>query len=242
MDKHHSVNNVSDTMKAGIGNTSKKSTSKHSYKRSRSEYLAIVEQWRRWEGSCPLPRSASIEHVLPHSIVPVLESDMRNMLVYNGRVNSIRGNAPMSGRLSLGANTKAICPHSGADGNVRQSSDLESLCFVHGRGHSRRFVPSPIHRGRIARIAAHFILEDPRMLKAINAVLDAETMIIWHHMYPITPFERYLNDMIFAAQGSRNLLVDTPGVIHDIASIAGVDARVFSGFGWKPVHAPNIYS
>ena len=198
-------------------------------------------KWHRERfGPC---KDASIEHIVPRSLFASVDStkelhtDMHNFLVYPKRLNSRRGDAPMSDRMTFTKKAVSLSSRTGQPSAVRTAADLSDACISMKRG---PFLPDKHVRGRIARSVAYVMSAYPELAYAINdRVLDVHTLVTWHHMAPVDDWEVEVNAKIRRAQGSGNEIIEDPGAIWEALAPFRLDRDLFSEFDYSRHYTSN---
>ena len=73
---------------------------------------------------------------------------------------------------------------------------------------NKSFCPShQDSRGVVARICAHILYTFPNIDHTL--VIDKETLFRWNEQYPVTDFEKYINERIHSYQGTYNRFIDS---------------------------------
>ena len=126
-----------------------------------------------------LPKSTTIEHVVPKSRLPKTAIwDLNNLVLIDKDLNQFRGNTKFG--------TKTI--------------KAVSFCPKFNKGH-------------VSRICAHMFEKYPNTNTKL--VIDKKTLLLWNEMYPVTDFEKYVNEYIFNVQGTFNRFTEDDINIFD---------------------------
>ena len=210
------------------------------YQRARATFV----HWHEQRYGRPAVQGHSIEHVVPQSALKragraCAIGDMHNFMLYPLRLNRARGtrqlvdaHPPPSAR---GA-PRVACRRTGQDKVIRSAADLDDACLV-PRGAQGGFYPARTMRGAIARCAGYMMVAYPAMADVIaREVLDARTLVFWHHQVPISSWELELDLRIASVQGVRNPLIAEPGSIHQLllgpAPSGKAQLELFEGFDY----------
>ena len=62
-------------------------------------------------------------------------------------------------------------------------------------------------------------------------VIDPYTILLWHHQYPVSEFEKKKNECILKHQGNENKYVSNPEkLVHDMEELLGVKLDSFKNY------------
>ena len=146
---------------------------------------------------------------------------MHNFLIYPSRLNSRRGFKKMGFPSDVQrGDLVPLDPMTGLPAQVFRAEELNACALLCGAV----FVPPKSLHGRIARSVARTMLYYPCLAEVIDArVLDARTLILWHHAAPVSPWELQLEALVHGRQGLENPIVRDPGLLWD--AVASLGAR-----------------
>lgn len=141
---------------------------------------------------CRNRANINCEHVVPQSFfhyIPVIAADLHNMFISDRLINEFRGNCKFA-----------------------NLPDTESIpfftCKISQRGDL--FEPNNESKGKIARACAYFFTRYTSFLPKMSQVIDIDTMITWHEMYPPNRSERRREKAIFRVQKNHNPYITQP--------------------------------
>ena len=72
------------------------------------------------------------------------------------------------------------------------------------------FNPDDRYKGQIARACMYFIRVYNWEEVIFKYVIDPYTILLWHHQFPVTTFEKKKNSIIFEYQQNENKYVSNP--------------------------------
>ena len=146
------------------------------------------------------------EHVVPQSWFgkqEPMKGDLHHLFTCEVRCNSYRGNHPFFDFPEFGERISDRC------GKLSQD----------------KFEPTA-GKGAVARATLYFLLRYPGEIDPTEKEYKVEslnTLLQWHHSYPVTEYEKHRNMAIFEAQGNRNPLIDFPDWAEQIAFRLGIE-------------------
>ena len=148
-------------------------------------------------GDGSTPSGLSAEHTWPQSLGAELEpakSDLHHLFPATLSSNSRRGNSPFC----------VVASASWQEGGSKFGKDsADQTCFE----------PRDPHKGGLARAMLYFSVAYDRPLDAAQE----QTLRLWHEQHPVSGAERARHEAIAAAQGSRNVFIDRPELVTQIA-------------------------
>ena len=155
----------------------------------------------------------SIEHVVPQSNFKFdkqLKCDMHNLFYYPYKINWHRSNYKYTSDVKFYKDSLLLDDN----GNeIKYSSSIKSktddICIKTPT--KKIFLPPVKYRGKIARSSMYFLATYPEYENIIfRKVINPYTILNWHHLYPVTEFEKYKNEKILEHQENNNIFVTDP--------------------------------
>nr|WP_295969738.1 endonuclease [uncultured Bacillus sp.] len=144
------------------------------------------------------------EHIVPlswYSAKEPMKGDLHHLFACQPECNIKRSNYPY-------ADFSFYIPES-------PEEKIRNRCGVTMEG---RFEPE-YGKGTVARSFMYFLLRYPGTIhKSFMHKIDRSLLIMWHHQFEATLYERHRNQAIFMIQGNRNPFIDFPELAEELLS------------------------
>ena len=91
------------------------------------------------------------------------------------------------------------------------------------------FLPPEKYRGSIARASMYFLTTYIDFEKIIlEKVIDPYTLLTWHHLHPVSDFEKMKDSKIYEHQGNSNIFIRDPKLLAEyMEDILKVDLDMY---------------
>lgn len=151
----------------------------------------------------------NIEHIVPQSLYQkdsTVKKDMHNLILYPKSLNSHRSNYKYVSDPKI-YDESVILNQYGNKVNflkpIQKNNSIKNTRM-------RIFHPDEQYKGQIARACMYFIRVYNWNDIIFRHVIDPYTILLWHHQYPVSNFEKKKNKIILSYQGNENKYVSNP--------------------------------
>ena len=161
------------------------------------------------------PKEYSIEHIVPQSNFKdnkLLKCDMHNLLYYPSKLNLHRSNYKYISDFKLYETSVLLDSLGNKVKFINKKNDDYSI----KTSEKKIFLPPEKYRGSIARSSMYFLTTYTEFENIIlDKVIDPYTLLTWHHMYPVTDYEKEKELKISECQGNSNIFIKEPRLLVD---------------------------
>lgn len=158
----------------------------------------------------------TLEHIVPQSHMKhdnKLKRDMHNIIYYPKMLNTHRSNYKYTCNKNI-YNTSAVLDKYGYKVNDEK---YDPKLFSIKTNKKKIFCPPKSYRGEISRACMYFLhTYESFEEKIFDHVLDPDTLILWHNLYPVTDFEFSKNEIIKDMQGNENPFISNPTYLNEL--------------------------
>lgn len=175
-------------------------------------------------------KNYNIEHIVPQSLYkkePNIKKDMHNLILYPKSLNSHR------------SNYKYVSDPKIYDESVILNKNGHKISYLKPikknisikNNKMRIFHPNEQYKGQIARACMYFTRVYNWSDIIFRHVIDPYTILLWHHQYPVSDFEKKKNQIIFCHQGNENKYVSNPKrLVSDMESLLNTKLSSFKEY------------
>lgn len=172
----------------------------------------------------------NIEHIVPQSMYGknnIIKKDMHNLFLYPKNMNSQRSNYKYVDDPKIYDDSIILNGYGNKikyDRPYNNNNSIKNNKF-------RIFHPDQKYKGEIARACMYFIRVYHWEETIFKYVIDPYTILLWHHQYPVSEFEKKKNECILKHQGNENKYVSNPEkLVHDMEELLGVKLDSFKNY------------
>ena len=178
-------------------------------------------------------RKFNLEHIVPQSYYgkdPTVKKDMHNLIIYPKDLNSHRSNYKYVSDTKI--YDESIILNDSGD-KVKFKKPLKKNNSIKNNK-KKIFHPRDEFKGQIARACMYFIRVYNWDETVFKYVIDPYTILLWHHQYPVTEFEKSKNEIILKYQKNENKYVSNPKrLVSDMETLLRTKLTSFKDYEYN---------
>lgn len=172
----------------------------------------------------------NIEHIVPQSLYGkdiTIKKDMHNLVLYPKNMNRHRSNYKYVDDPKIYDDSILLNEIGNKINYMRPYKSNYSI----KNNKLRIFHPKQKYKGEIARACMYFIRVYNWEEIIFKYVIDPYTILLWHHQYPVSKFEKKKNKIILKYQKNENEYISNPQkLVPDMEFLIGVKLNSFKKF------------